>query len=84
MSEPTYRVELVHEPLNPAATAWCATVRLAAFPDDVPLAHGYGLTADEALGKAKAYCRNRGTDTELQVYLLTEDGDILDPHEVQR
>ena len=80
MSEPTYRVDLSHTPGN--LYSWrAAVVRLA---DDEELK---GLVADsreEAFGLAVKFVYDLNhTERGSSVY-LSEDGDLLDPHEVQR
>ena len=80
MSEPTYRVDLTHDPA--LMYPWrAAVVRLS---DDQELR---GLVADsrqEAFELALQYVVSiRNPEHSSSVY-LSEDGDLLDPHEVQR
>ena len=80
MSEPTYRVDLTHNPGE--MYPWrAAVVRLA---DEEELR---GLVADsreEAFALALQYVVGlRNPERSTSVY-LSEDGDLLDPHEVQR
>ena len=80
MSEPTYRVDLTHDPSQ--MYQWrAAVIRLA---DDEELK---GLVADsreEAFTLALQYVvALRSPERSSSVY-LSEDGDLMDPHEVQR
>ena len=80
MSEPTYRVDLSHDPGQ--MYPWrAAVIRLS---DEQELR---GLVADsreEAFSLALQYVvALRSPERSSSVY-LSEDGDLLDPHEVQR
>lgn len=82
MSEPTYRVELVHNPVN-EAWPWEAVIYRVA--DDEYMAARLGVTRQDACENAQSWARAASMEAEARsVVMLTEDGDILDPHEVQR
>ena len=78
MSEPTYRIELQHEPQY-TQVPWSA--RIYRISDDEMIGRGDGSTRVEAFDAAQAQVRAlRITEAPSTVY-LTEDGDIHDPHD---
>ena len=86
MSEPTYRVELTHHPENGIDVEWRAAVYAIAFaPGSLSVYDAFRATREDAFGAAQAWCKAKATEplTPSTVF-LTEDGDILDPHEAQR
>lgn len=80
MSEPTYRVDLSHDPSQ--IYPWRASiVRLA---DEQELR---GLVADsreDAFALAVKYVHGLNQPQRPSSVYLSEDGDLLDPHEAQR
>lgn len=84
MSEPTYRVELQHDPAEIKPCQWAA--RIYRVADDVQVASTqWGETREASFDAAQEIVRRMAVPPEdpSTVY-LTEDGDILDPHEVAR
>lgn len=80
MSEPTYRVELDHNPAD--SFPWKATlVRIA---DNYAMRTVVGQSREDAFDRAQAVVRAMRNPEPSSTVDLTEDGDILDPHEVQR
>ena len=83
MSEPTYRVELDHDPTEIEPCKWHA--RVFRITDDEQVHSTWGGTLEQAFDAAQEWCRASLADPEpSRTVYLTEDGDILDPHEVQR
>ena len=83
MSEPTYRVDLTHLPANGEAVQWCADISRVATDELIMCTHG--ASREQAFENAQEWVKAQSAEPERSstVY-LTEDGDILDPHEVQR
>lgn len=82
MSEPTYRVDLKHRPAE--TLAWKATV--VRLSDEWEMrTFETSMGREEAFAKALAYvcALDAGPEPDHSVY-LSESGDLLDPHEVQR
>lgn len=87
MSEPTYRVELTHHPENGLGVEWRAAVYPAAEDDSYPytMFDAFRATREDAFDVAQAWCKAKAQEPLApSTVMLTEDGDILDPHEVQR
>lgn len=90
MSEPTYRVDLTHKPENGVEVEWHAAVYSIVDydvndPYAVAMFDAYRATREDAFDAAQAWCKAKAQAPQSpSVVLLTEDGDILDPHEVQR
>ena len=84
MSEPTYRVELVHNPASDYPNVpWSAEV--FRITDSGRVYITFEPSRDEAFNAAQAWIKRQLLDAERpSTVFLTEDGDILDPHEVQR
>lgn len=80
MSEPTYRVDLTHSPAE--MYPWrAAIVRLS---DDEEVKGCVAPTREEAFAEAlRVVVSLKHPERPSSVY-LSEDGDLLDPHEVQR
>lgn len=81
MSEPTYRVELEHHP-HDEDWPWAASV--IRVSDELPLFVRCGSTREDAFDRAQQAIRVMGQPQAPSSVYLSEDGDILDPHEVQR
>lgn len=83
MSEPTYRVDLIHYPANGSAVQWGADITRVATDELIMCVHA--ATREAAFDNAQEWVKAQAAEPERSstVY-LTEDGDILDPHEVQR
>ena len=83
MSEPTYRVRLIHRPEKESHLEWEAAVFRCA--DDTFADTFIAESREAAFDKARSWVVRKSLPAEdpSTVY-LTEDGDILDPHEVQR
>ena len=80
MSEPTYRVDLTHNPGE--MYPWrAAVVRLS---DDEPLRVLVAESREEAFALALRYVVALKHPEHASSVYLSEDGDLLDPHEVQR
>ena len=93
MSEPTYRVELSHHPENGLEVEWRAAVYSAADVEPVmgssiyamSLFDAYRATREDAFDAAQAWCKAKAQEPlSPSTVFLTEDGDILDRHEVER
>ena len=83
VSEPTYRVELTHHPENGEFVSWKASLYLIASEHCVTSFYRAGR--EEAFDAVQKFVRGLIQEPERpSTVLLTEDGDILDPHEVQR
>lgn len=83
MSEPTYRVELTHHPENGAAVCWRAAIYWpSSFGSDDYVTDFLGRSREHAFELAQTWVRGKSQkpDDPSTVY-LTEDGDILDPHD---
>lgn len=79
MSEPTYRVDLQHHPEQ--TFPWVATVvRLA---DDFPMRTTVGSNREDAFDRAQAIVRAMSQPEAPSTVFLSEDGDIIDPHDSQ-
>lgn len=84
MSEPTYRVELIHNPASEyPSVPWSAEVfRLM---DDERVFITFETSRDSAFDVAQAWVKRQLLDAERpSTVMLSEDGEIIDPHEVQR
>ena len=81
MSKPTYRVDLDHTPED---IEWPWSASVVRLSDELPLFVRCGNTREQAFERAQAAVKEAGNKQSSSVVLLTEDGDILDPHEVQR
>ena len=83
MSEPTYRVELDNDPTEIEPCRWHG--KIYRVSDGEQVQSTWGSTLEEAFDAAQTWARAalEEADPSRTVY-LTEDGDILDPHEVQR
>lgn len=81
MSEPTYRVELTHHPEMPTAKYRAMIYTVAG---DEYIGEQWAETRQLAAELAGAWCWQRTHSEAPSTIMLTEDGDILDPHEVQR
>ena len=84
MSEPTYRVELTHEP-DAAFPGIPWKARVLRVADDQHVTTKYNSTREAVFEEAQAAIKVMLAPKEQSstVY-LSEDGDILDPHETQR
>lgn len=81
MSGPTYRVELTHHPEMPTRP-WRAEIHRIA--DDEYLGEQWGESRQVAAELAGAWVWRRAHAEDPSTVMLSEDGDLLDPHEVQR
>ena len=84
MSEPTYRVELAHDPTEPEVFQWSA--RVIRLSDESQMCARFGASREEAFAGGQSWIQmyhHAERQAPSEVY-LTEDGSILDPHEVQR
>lgn len=84
MSEPTYRVELIHDPASEYPNVpWSAEIFRITDGERVYLT--FEPSREAAFNDAQAWIKRQLLDAERpSTVFLTEDGDILDPHEVQR
>ena len=84
MSEPTYRVEVQHDPSEIDGLQWSA--RIYRLSDDAqPYPTQWGATMEDAFERAQELVKRVAAGpTSGATVLLTEDGEIIDPHEVQR
>ena len=84
MSEPTYRVELEYDSVTKFfQNRWRAKVYRVA--DDESVLMEFGATMEEAFDAAQMRVKMMSLpQPDGTTVLLSEDGDILDPHEVQR
>ena len=78
MSEPTYRIELTHEPQYPSIP-WSA--RIIRLSDGDHIRTENGQTREEAFDKAQHTVRAMQNPESPSVVFLTEDGDIHDHHD---
>jgi hypothetical protein len=88
VSEPTYRVELTHDPASGNAVCWEAKVYAVAEYDEAAsnfsVFTGYGGTREDAFTVAQDWCKAKATEPLApSTVFLTEDGELLDPFEVQ-
>ena len=84
MSEPTYRVELTHHPENGLGVRWEAAVYEIASGDTFPMHTMFGADREQAFDHAQGWIKAKAqAPDDPSTVFLTEDGDILDPHEVQ-
>lgn len=83
MSEPTYRVDLNHHPEDGPHVCWRAVV--VRVRDEELLEVKHGSSREEAFAFALQWVAGLTSTPERpsSVY-LSEDGDLLDPAEVQR
>ena len=80
MSEPTYRVDLTHNPAD--LYPWRAViVRLS---DDTEIKSCVDGSREEAFAEAVRIVHAINHPERPSSVYLSEDGDLLDPHEVQR
>lgn len=84
MSEPTYRVELVYDPTTDYdVNRWQASIYRVS--DDSHIHMTFGETMEQAFDRAQEFVRRAAqAQHDGRTVLLSEDGDILDPHEVTR
>ena len=84
MSEPTYRVELQHDPSEISGLEWSARIYRISDGEQAFVTQWAG-SREDAFDRAQGIVRRVAAGGESpSTVLLTEDGDILDPHEVQR
>lgn len=83
VSEPTYRIELTHDPASGTASLGCPwRAHVYRITDDEVMTVEYGSTRERAFDNAQAWARSAATVPESpSTVCLTEDGDIHDPHD---
>jgi len=79
MSEPTYRVELEHDPTSSVnAVPW--TARVVRLSDDAVVTVEYAQNRERAFDKAQEWVKLSTITPEApSTVFLTEDGELLDP-----
>lgn len=84
MSEPTYRVDLSNDPTEIEPCRWAARIIRLSDGEQVTGSQ-WGATREQAFDAAQEWIKraNGPSEPPSSVY-LSEDGDILDPHEVTR
>ena len=79
MSEPTYRIELTHDPASASAVCWTAKV-YAVADDSYAITEFYGASREDAFDRAQTWLRAKSLPPEPgSTVFLTEDGELLDP-----
>ena len=82
MSEPTYRVDLTHNPADGSNVCWTARVFRPSQQDE-HVHVTWGSSREEAFDLAQLWIKaNTIAPQPPSTVYLTEDGDILPPHEL--
>ena len=84
MSEPTYRVDLTHQPGDGEEVCWTGKVYRPAQQEGYVYIT-YGPSREATFDRAQAWIRANAADPlPSSTHYFTEDGDHVPLHEVQR